>query len=68
VDVDTADNLIKMALHVIKGIEEAKLKNGLSNVFDLGEFDLEDGKIEERVSQVKAVEFHEEWRKILLAA
>jgi hypothetical protein len=50
VDVDTADNLVKMALHVVKGINETRLKNGLLSVLDLDVNDIEDGKIEERVS------------------
>lgn len=68
VDADTADNLVKMAIHVVKGVDASRLMTGLKTVIDFQEDDFEAGRIEERVSRNKAAELHEEWRKILLTA
>ena len=66
VDGDTTDNLIKMALHIVKTTEPVKLQEKYSLVSGteiVG--DVEGGRIEERVSQAKAQELLLEWKRLL---
>ena len=66
VDGDTTDNLIKMALHIVKTTKPEKLQEKYSLVSGteiVG--DVEGGAIEERVSQARAQELLLEWKRLL---
>ena len=56
VDADTTDNLIKMALHIVKQADSQRLQTEYAAVSGttLAELDLEEAKIESRVTQNKA--------------
>lgn len=66
VDADTTDNLMKMALHIVKKAEAHKLKEEFEKIAGTsGGIDLEGGSIEERISHNRAQELLNEWHKIL---
>ena len=67
VEADTTDNLMKMALHIVKQAKPEKLAAEYATLAGSQPFvDLEEGSISERVPQAKAVQLLEEWKKILV--
>ena len=66
IDGDTTDNLVKMAIHIVKKAKEDRLKKGLQNMFEEEGIDFEAANIEQRVSNVRAHELHAEWKALLL--
>lgn len=65
VDEDTTDNLIKMALHIVKGVDIQQLQEH-NNFGEIVIYDSEAGSIEERIPLQKANKLLGEWKKILL--
>jgi len=67
VEADTTDNLMKMALHIVKQANAHKLQEEYTRVSGttIGA-DIEGGTIEERVPENRAHELLVEWKKVLI--
>ena len=67
VDADTNDNLIKMALHIVKESNLERLQLEYTKIDASGAVvDMEEGHIESRVSKNQALELLAAWKKILI--
>lgn len=66
VEADTTDNLVKMAIHIVKEMDEKKLRVGLKNFGENDGVDFEASNISERVTNIRARELHKEWHNLLL--
>ena len=64
-DADTLDNLIKMALHVVKAADAESLRQQF-HLSGTGDADVEYGDIETRVTRARAEQLLTEWKKILV--
>ena len=64
---DTCDNLIKMALHIVKKADKRTLVEHFGAAGQMIINDAENGDITERVSRKRAEELLLEWKRILLA-
>lgn len=68
VEADTTDNLIKMAIHIVKQANQDRLIAEYSKLSGttIDADDLEGGNIEERIPEAKAKELLSAWKKILI--
>lgn len=67
VDADTTDNLLKMALHIVKQASKETLLLEYQKIAGTsGNTDLEEQNIEERISKTRALELLAAWKKILV--
>ena len=67
VDADTTDNLIKMALHIVKQAQPEKLQAEYTALAGTSpDLDLEEANIEQRISAARAGQLLADWKKILL--
>jgi len=67
VNVDTTDNLFKMAISIVKQVESLRLQAEYTKIsgITLDAEDLEGGDIEERIPEAKAREYLVQWKQIL---